>query len=93
MPAFETLKLERAWAGHYERNAFDLTAIVGAWTGGLSNVYIATGFSGHGIMHAPAAGRAIAELNLDGRYASLDLAAFGYGRIVEGKPYREQGII
>jgi len=93
VPAFETLKLERAWAGHYERNTFDLTAIVGAWTGGLPNVYIATGFSGHGIMHAPAAGRAIAELILDGRYSNLDLAAFGYGRIAAGRPYREQGII
>lgn len=93
VPAFETLRMERAWAGHYERNTFDLTAIIGAWTGGLPNVYIATGFSGHGVMQAPAAGRAIAELILDGRYSSLDLAALGYGRIVDGKPYRERGII
>lgn len=93
LPAFETIKMERAWTGHYERNTFDLTAIVGAWTGGLANVYIDTGFSGHGVMHAPAAGRAIAELILDGRYSSLDLSAFGYGRIAAGRPYREQGII
>jgi len=93
VPAFESLKLERAWAGHYERNTFDLSAIIGAWTGGLANVYIATGFSGHGVMHAPAAGRAIAELILDGRYSALDLAAFGYGRIAAGRPYREQGIL
>ncbi len=93
LPAFETLKLERAWAGHYERNTFDLTAIIGAWTGGLPNVYIATGFSGHGVMQAPAAGRAIAELILDGRFATLDLTALGYGRIAAGRPYRERGII
>ena len=93
LPAFETLKLERAWAGHYERNTLDETAVVGAWTGGLGNVYIAAGFSGHGIMHAPAAGRAVAELVLDSRFETLDLARFGYGRIVDNKPYRETGIL
>jgi glycine/D-amino acid oxidase-like deaminating enzyme len=93
VPAFETLKLERAWAGHYERNTLDETAVVGGWTGGLPNVYIAAGFSGHGIMHAPAAGRAIAELILDGGFKTLDLASFGYRRIVEGRHYRETGIL
>ena len=93
IPALERLKLERGWAGHYARNRLDLGAILGAWTGGLENLYMAVGFSGHGIMHAPAAGRALAELILDRRYGTLDLTRFGYARVRENAPYREQGIV
>ncbi len=93
IPALERLKLERGWAGHYARNRLDLGAIIGAWSGGLENLYMAVGFSGHGIMHAPAAGRALAELILDRRYGTLDLTRFGYARVRENAPYREQGVV
>ena len=93
MPAFETLKLLNTWQGHYARNHFDLTAIIGPWSGGMENVYVATGYSGHGIMQAPATGRAIAELILDGGFQTLDLTNMGYARVPANKPYREQGII
>ena len=81
------------WCHRCPRNRLDLTAIVGAWSGGLENVFMAAGFSGHGIMHAPAAGRALAELILDGRYGTLDLTRFGYARVLENTPYREIGIV
>jgi glycine/D-amino acid oxidase-like deaminating enzyme len=93
IPALEQIKLERGWAGHYARNRLDLSAIIGAWSGGLENLYMAVGFSGHGIMHAPAAGRALAELILDGRYGTLDLTRFGYARVRDNAPYREMGIV
>ena len=93
VPALETLRLERSWVGHYARNIMDLNAIVGRWEGGAGNVYMACGYSGHGIMHAPASGRALAELILDGGYQTLDLSAFGYGRVPAGRPYRERGIV
>ncbi len=93
IPALERLKLERGWAGHYARNRLDLSAIIGAWSVGLENLYMAVGFSGHGIMHAPAAGRALAELILDRRYGTLDLTRFGYARVRENAPYREQGVV
>ncbi len=93
LPPLETLKLQRTWTGHYARNTLDLTAIVGPWEGGPENVHMACGYSGHGIMHAPASGLALAELILDGGYRTLDISAFGYGRIAAGRPYREQGIV
>lgn len=93
VPAFETLRLERAWRGHYERNALDANAVIGPWQGGAPNVVIAAGFSGHGVMHAPGAGLAVAELILDGRYATIDPGRLGYQRILDGEPYREEGII
>ncbi len=93
VPALEALKLKRSWAGHYARNYFDLNAIIGPWVHGAENVFLACGYSGHGIMHAPASGRALAELILDGAFNSLDLSAFGYHRIVSNTPYRERGIV
>ncbi len=93
MKGRQTLKLERGWAGHYARNTLDLNAIVGKWAGGIDNVFMAVGFSGHGIMHAPAAGRGVAELILDGRYSTIDLTRFGYARVPANAPYREKGIV
>lgn len=93
VPKMQRLKLLRSWRGHYARSAFDLSPIIGRWSDGRDNVILATGFSGHGIMHAPATGRAVAELLLAGRYQTLDLACFGWSRIPTNRPYREQGIV
>ena len=51
------------------------------------------GFSGHGLMHAPGCGRAMAELILTGSYQTIDLTRFGWTRLTAGTPLREQGII
>ena len=69
----------------------DLNAIIGQWRDG--NVYMACGYSGHGIMHAPATGLALAELILKGKYGTLDLTAFGYQRVEANRPYCEKGIV
>jgi glycine/D-amino acid oxidase-like deaminating enzyme len=57
------------------------------------NFHVVAGFSGHGMMHAPAAGRAIAELVVDGRFRTLDLTRLGYARVVDNAPYPEAGIV
>lgn len=93
IPAMEEIRLERSWRGHYARSRLDYSPILGKWEGGLENFILANGFSGHGIMHAPATGRGLAELILQGGYQSIDLSCFRYGRIPENKPYREKGII
>jgi glycine/D-amino acid oxidase-like deaminating enzyme len=93
IPAMKTIKLERSWRGHYARNNLDYNAIIGPWAANPHNLLIATGFSGHGIMHAPATGLAISELVLEGRYKTIDLTRFGTERVVAEKPYRESGIV
>ncbi|XP_053970852.1 FAD-dependent oxidoreductase domain-containing protein 1 isoform X2 [Hylaeus volcanicus] len=90
--AFEKLKLQSAWAGFYEYNTFDQNGIIGIHPY-YNNVFFATGFSGHGIQQAPAVGRAIAELILDGRYITIDLGNLGFDRIVNGKPMFETNIV
>ena len=93
IPAMERVRLERSWRGHYARSALDYSPILGRWEGGLENLVLANGFSGHGIMHAPATGRGIAELIVDGDWQTIDLSCFSYRRIPEGRPYREKGIV
>jgi FAD-dependent oxidoreductase domain-containing protein 1 len=92
-PQFERTKEKNTMSGLYDQNEFDATPIIGPWTGKLDNFYLMAGFSGHGLMHAPGCGRAIAELILDGRYQTIDLARFGWARIAEGRRCAEDGIV
>lgn len=88
IPAMAELRLDRAWAGHYEVNALDHNGIVGPHHD-LTNLIFATGFSGHGVMHAPAVGRAVAEWITQARYASIDLGPLGWNRIRDQQPMVE----
>ncbi|HEU0202869.1 MAG TPA: FAD-binding oxidoreductase [Burkholderiaceae bacterium] len=92
VPAFEALRMERAWAGYYEYNTFDQNGIVGRLPS-AQNVFVATGFSGHGIQQAPAVGRGIAELIATGAYRALDLAPLAPDRIARGMPLIERNVI
>jgi glycine/D-amino acid oxidase-like deaminating enzyme len=93
IPAFESLKLRREWSGLYDECDFDGNMILGNWPGRLDNFFVACGFSGHGLMHAPAIGRALSELIVDGRFETIDLSRLGYQRVLEGRPCLEVGII
>jgi FAD-dependent oxidoreductase domain-containing protein 1 len=92
VPAFEAIKPGRAWAGPYDMNGLDGNAILGPAVG-LPNLYLANGFSGHGLQQSPAVGRGLAEHILHGRYRTLDLADLGHERIVAGRPLKEANII
>ena len=92
VPAFAEIKPGRAWAGHYDMNLFDHNAIVGALPG-IADLLIATGFSGHGLQQAPAVGRGLAELVMNGRYLTLDLSPLGYQRVATGQPLREENVV
>jgi FAD-dependent oxidoreductase domain-containing protein 1 len=92
-PAFEACRCRRTWSGLYEQNELDGNPVIGNWAGGIDNFHVVAGFSGHGMMHAPAAGRAIAERIVHGRYETLDLTRLGYRRIEANEPYRERGIL
>lgn len=91
--AFEGVKCHRTWSGLYEQCELDGNPIVGNWCGNHENFLVAAGFSGHGMMHAPATGRGIAELIIKGRYESIDLTRLGYERVLQNAPYRERGIL
>jgi FAD-dependent oxidoreductase domain-containing protein 1 len=92
VPAFEALRVERAWAGYYEMNLWDHNALLGAWPA-VPNLLVATGFSGHGMQQAPAAGRGIAECVLHGGWRTLDLSDLAVGRLAEGRRVLEANVI
>jgi FAD-dependent oxidoreductase domain-containing protein 1 len=92
-PNLEVAKCQRTWSGLYEQNELDGNPVIGAWNNKLKNLYTAAGFSGHGMMHAPAAGRGIAELINYGEFKTIDLTNLGYERIENNQPYAEAGIL
>jgi glycine/D-amino acid oxidase-like deaminating enzyme len=91
VPAFDTLKVVRGWAGLYAVNTLDSNAILGEWPE-LKGFYLANGFSGHGLQQGPAVGRYISELIL-GMKPALDLSIFTPLRVLENKPLSEGGIV
>ncbi|MEW5724101.1 MAG: FAD-binding oxidoreductase, partial [Thermodesulfobacteriota bacterium] len=91
VPGFDTLKLVRGWTGLYAVNTLDGNAILGQWPD-VRGLYLANGFSGHGLQQAPAVGRYICELIL-GRKPALDLSLFRPERILERKPLSEDGLV
>lgn len=91
VPSFESLRFERGWAGLYAVNTLDGNAILGKWPE-VEGLYLANGFSGHGLQQAPAVGRYLSELILD-RVPVLDLASLGPERVLEGDPLSEAALV
>ena len=78
---------KRCWAGYYAETP-DHHAIIGEANG----VFVCTGFGGHGIMHSPAAGEAIAQMIEVGR-SDVDVTALRPGRFAEGDLIVEEMVI
>lgn len=72
VPGFEALRCAGSWAGHYDYNVFDQNALLGP-SESVPNLVLACGFSGQGLHHAPAVGRALAEHIAFGNYPSIDV--------------------
>jgi glycine/D-amino acid oxidase-like deaminating enzyme len=83
VPLFETLKLVRGYAGMYE-NTPDECCILGRHPA-VEGFLMAIGFSGHGVMQAPAAGKLISELIRLGRLDTMDVTEFSIKRFASGQ--------
>jgi glycine/D-amino acid oxidase-like deaminating enzyme len=79
LPLFNTLKLVKAYSGHYCVNTIDGNAIVGQHPE-LTGFYFATGFSGHGLQQAPAMGKGLSELIRFEKYETIDLTPLRFER-------------
>jgi FAD-dependent oxidoreductase domain-containing protein 1 len=91
VPAFDRLKLVRGWAGLYAVNTLDGNAILGQWPE-LNGLYLANGFSGHGLQQGPAVGRYLSELILQ-TPLTLDLSIFSPQRILDNRALSENGLV
>lgn len=89
---FAAAKVQRLWAGHYAYNRIDQNALLGRHPN-WRNLYLANGFSGHGLQQAPAVGRGLAELILTGDWGSLDLSPLAFDRLANGNIFVEDAIV
>jgi sarcosine oxidase, subunit beta len=71
LPLLETAEIRAEWAGLYEVTPDD-QPILGKLP--VEGLYSCTGFSGHGLMHGPAAGLLVAEEIVHGSARSIDIA-------------------
>jgi len=85
------IDVSRSWAGLYEVTP-DHHAVIGEAPGRPGFVLV-NGFSGHGVMHAPAAGHCVAELITRGRSESVDIAALSPGRFARGELIHETMVL
>ena len=91
IPTLEALKLMREWAGLYSVCTWDSNEILGKHPE-IDNLYLAIGFSGHGLQQAPSVGKGLSELIRDGKYQTIDLTPFRFERQQENDLIEEVGL-
>lgn len=83
--------LRRSWAGLYEVTP-DHHSILGE-APAVPGFFLCNGFSGHGVMHAPAAGACLAELIDTGRCSTVDIAPLALDRFARGAEIHETMVL
>src|SRR5437016_5591627 len=93
VPVFENLAVnpKRAWAGLYEMTP-DHHPILGG-VPELPGFFLANGFSGHGVMHAPATGKILSDLILTGKCELVDTSCLSLSRFAEGRMVEETAVL
>ncbi|MBX0326345.1 FAD-binding oxidoreductase [Oscillochloris sp. ZM17-4] len=81
---------QQCWAGLYEVTP-DHNPILGS-NPALAGYVDASGFSGHGIMHAPGCGLLIAEEILDGRAHTINIDELRIDRFANGPTHAERNV-
>jgi len=93
VPVFENVAVnpKRAWAGLYEMTP-DHHPILGE-APGVPGFFLANGFSGHGVMHAPATGKILSDLILHGKTDLIDASLLSLTRFAEGRMIEETAVL
>jgi sarcosine oxidase subunit beta len=93
VPCFANLPVnpKRAWAGLYEMTP-DHHPILGE-APGVPGLFLANGFSGHGVMHAPATGKILSDLILTGQTDLIDASLLSLTRFAEGRMIHETAVL
>ena len=93
VPCFENLAVnpKRAWAGLYEMTP-DHHPILGP-VAEAPGFFLANGFSGHGVMHAPATGKILSDLILHKKCDLVDTSLLSLDRYREGRLIEETAVL
>ncbi|MEO8431905.1 MAG: FAD-binding oxidoreductase [Acidobacteriota bacterium] len=90
VPALAGLQTIQVWAGLYEMTV-DHNGILGEHPD-RPGFFLACGFSGHGLMMAPATGEIVAD-QLLGREPFVDVGALGVDRFRTGRLFQDEAMI
>lgn len=90
LPMLRTAGRLSGWAGLYEVTP-DAHPIFGEAP--VEGFYLVAGFSGHGFMHGPAAGKLMAEILLEGEAHTVDVSSLDLARFEEGRLIQEHNVI
>ena len=90
LPVLEKATVKTGWAGFYEDTP-DHHPILGP-VEEVSGFVCAAGFSGHGLMQAPAVGEVIAQV-ICGEPTSVDIAPLRFDRFAKGALVLEHAVI
>ena len=90
IPQLEEAEIANQWAGLYETTP-DHHAIIG-YEPSVSGMFHVVGFSGHGFMHAPAAGLVTSEI-LTEKKPSVDISPLSPERFTTGVTIEEKNVI
>jgi sarcosine oxidase subunit beta len=90
MPLLEKASLASHWAGLYEVTP-DAHPIFGKTP--VKGFHVVTGFSGHGFMHGPIAGKLMAEYLLDGSFQTLDVSMLDLARFEEDRLINDYNVV
>jgi len=93
VPVFENLAVnpKRAWAGLYEMTP-DHHPILGPVVD-RAGLFLANGFSGHGVMHAPATGKILSDIIMTGKCSMVDTSLLSLSRFSEGRLIEETAVL
>ena len=93
VPCFANLPVnpKRAWAGLYEMTP-DHHPILGE-APAVPGLFFANGFSGHGVMHAPATGKILSDLILTGKTELIDASSLSFSRFAEDRMIHETAVL
>jgi len=93
VPCFANLPVnpKRAWAGLYEMTP-DHHPILGE-APEVRGFFLANGFSGHGVMHAPATGKILSDLILTGKTELIDASLLTLTRFADGRLIHETAVL
>ncbi len=93
VPCFENVPInpKRAWAGLYEMTP-DHHPILGP-VSQIPGLFLANGFSGHGVMHAPATGKILSDLIRRGNTDLIDASLLSFQRFAERRLIEETAVL
>ena len=60
---------------------------------GIPGLWVAAGFSGHGVMHSPATGKIMADLILKGESDLVDASLLSLDRFAAGRLLEETAVL